>query len=226
MDKPLGPRLPDKRNEAYESIFGRSSTMHHQNVQLQPNSHFNGHIQYHSNLERRPSHSPSFPPSQFPQQSSSQYSSSSTQQYHYPQQTYLHNQPPPSPSHSRTVTSAPNLAVIINPQSDGPPDPALVRSSLPSSHAYQAHVYPTALPPEQVTRYNQSDARPSPDRESYVQPRNGKAPDLPRLGLKIDRDDGNLGIDFASGSNGSGSDHGTDDGSSELPWARNDNTRL
>ena len=30
MDRPLGPRRPDKRNAAYESIFGRPSAQHHQ----------------------------------------------------------------------------------------------------------------------------------------------------------------------------------------------------
>ncbi|KAG1746612.1 CNH domain-containing protein [Suillus paluster] len=30
MDRPAGPRQPDKRNEAYESIFGRPSASHHQ----------------------------------------------------------------------------------------------------------------------------------------------------------------------------------------------------
>ncbi|KAI0664258.1 CNH domain-containing protein [Cubamyces menziesii] len=30
MDRPMGPRKPDKRNAAYESIFGRPSATHHQ----------------------------------------------------------------------------------------------------------------------------------------------------------------------------------------------------
>lgn len=30
MDRPMGPRRPDKRNAAYESIFGRPSATHHQ----------------------------------------------------------------------------------------------------------------------------------------------------------------------------------------------------
>lgn len=39
----------------------------------------------------------------------------------------------------------------------------------------------------------------------------------PRLGINLEPDDGRLGIDFA-GSSGNSSD----DGSSELPWARNE----
>lgn len=49
--------------------------------------------------------------------------------------------------------------------------------------------------------------------------------DPPRLGVRLDHDQGRLGLDFATPSTNS-SDHGTDDDSSELPWARNDHPGL
>src|SRR5271170_3700566 len=73
MDHQLGPRLPNKRNEAYESIFGRPVAAHHQTIAQaptfafsqtlapQPNGqpyHYPSH-QYQSTLDRRPSYSPS-----------------------------------------------------------------------------------------------------------------------------------------------------------------------
>ena len=43
------------------------------------------------------------------------------------------------------------------------------------------------------------------------------------LSLTLEQDDNRLGIDFTT-TNGAGSDQGTDDGSSELPWARKDDS--
>ena len=71
-------------------------------------------------------------------------------------------------------------------------------------------------------RYSNSSG-PPPDRNSFSQYQNGKAPEPPRIGIRLEQDDGTLGIDFGGSSPGSGSDHGTD-GSSELPWARKDQT--
>ncbi|EJF59044.1 CNH-domain-containing protein [Dichomitus squalens LYAD-421 SS1] len=70
MDRPMGPRRPDKRNAAYESIFGRPSTQHHQLTpgppppaqfqqqfpQQQPSSQpYPYYPQYSSQLDRRTS---------------------------------------------------------------------------------------------------------------------------------------------------------------------------
>ena len=41
----------------------------------------------------------------------------------------------------------------------------------------------------------------------------------PKIGLGLERDDGNLGIDFGSGVNVPSSEFGTDESGSELPWA-------
>ena len=194
MDKPLGPRLPDKRHEAYESIFGRPSIIHHQ-----PNGYSHN---YNSTLERRPSY-----PSQ-------QLLTTSPQPYppSYPQSHPL--------AHTRSITGHPQYPAF---QPEEPPDVALdsqTRSTLTPAQAYQAQVYLNAPYADQGNRYQYS----SPDRNSFLPSRNGKLPEPPRLGIAIDQIDGSLGIDFAGGSNGSASDHGTDDGSSELPWARKDYT--
>lgn len=65
-----------------------------------------------------------------------------------------------------------------------------------------------------------------PERHSY--PQNGgtfRSHAVPRLGVTLEHDDGRLGVDFGS-NGGNNSDPGTDEGSSELPWTRNDNMGL
>ncbi|TFK26206.1 hypothetical protein FA15DRAFT_588828 [Coprinopsis marcescibilis] len=47
--------------------------------------------------------------------------------------------------------------------------------------------------------------------------------DAPRLGISLEHDEGRLGIDFGASGSGSNSDLATDDGESELPYARDDN---
>src|SRR6266576_2717315 len=70
MDRPLGPRQPDKRNTAYESIFGRPSVSHHTSGPSAP-----------QNYPPPPGYSPS------------QYPSTPNQQHYSPNSQDLSNSP-------------------------------------------------------------------------------------------------------------------------------------
>jgi hypothetical protein len=108
------------------------------------------------------------------------------------------------------------------PQPPEPPDRTLeplTRQGLTPAQAYQAQFYlnDTAA----GSTYTSSPAlaenpyhHPSGDPEAPRQ-------DLPKLNLTLEQDDSRLGLDFAT-TNGAGSDQGTDEDSSELPWARKD----
>ncbi|KIK61684.1 hypothetical protein GYMLUDRAFT_73193 [Collybiopsis luxurians FD-317 M1] len=206
MDKPMGPRQPpgpDKRNAAYESIFGRPSASHHHQTPSptmqapypstqQPNYYYAQQQPqyYQQNADRRTS---------FQQQSHYSPSFYTNSSYNIPPNAYQRYNPPPynnypaslaPPSVSaraRSIHSSTHSQGIIAPKPEEPPDPsleALTKSGLTPAQAYQAQVYrntmPNSLPP-------------------------------------VESDDGKLNIEFAGESNSS--DQGTDD-SSELPWAR------
>lgn len=206
----MGPRQPpgpDKRNEAYMSIFGRPSASHHHQTPLppaqyppqpQPNYYYQQQPQYyHQNVDRRtsfqqhhyspsPYTNPPLNPSNIPPNSYQRYTSS---QYHYAPSLA----PPSISAGARSIHSHTNGLGIIAPKPEEPPDPsleALTKSGLTPAQAYQAQVYrnttPSSLPP-------------------------------------VENDDGRLGIDFA-GEQSNSSDQSTDD-SSELPWAKNNPTR-
>ncbi|TFK39883.1 CNH domain-containing protein [Crucibulum laeve] len=203
--------------------------------------------QYQTNADRRTSYS-SFAPSVY---SSSPYQSPPPQgpasiyrQSHYPT-------PPPHPQHpppvsypqqlpgsygypaslappnatprARSIISNSNASGIIVPPPSEPSDgsrEALAHPGLTPAQAYQAQVYQNS--PAGI-QGDKSMYRASPDRSSHPQTQNGgpsRPHDAPRLGISLEHDDGRLGLDFA-GSSGNSSDHGTDEGSSELPWARN-----
>lgn len=102
-----------------------------------------------------------------------------------------------------------------------PPDAGLeefTRQGLTPAQAYQAQVYRNNPLDQQNGRIlpKQPAAPPEPPTQS----RHASVPlssDMPRLGLNIETDDGKLGIDF--GEANTVSDQGTEEGSSELPWA-------
>lgn len=210
MDKPMGPRqppAPDKRNAAYESIFGRPSASHHHQSPVptvqppyppQTNYYYQQQPQnYQQNaVDRRTSfqqyhHSPSL-------YTNPTYNSSNIPPNAYPRYTpssynYTPSLAPPSVSiRARSIHSSTNGPGIIAPKPEEPPDPsleALTKSGLTPAQAYQAQIY-----------------------------RNSTPSSLPA----VESDDGRLGIDFAAESNSS--DQSTDD-SSELPWARKESPR-
>lgn len=205
----MGPRQPppDKRNEAFESIFGRPTASHHHQTLPAPapypppqaTYYYQQQPQYyHQNADRRTSfqqhqyspahytnpalHNPSnIPPNAYQRYTPSSYG-------------YTPSLAPPSVSaQARSIHSNTNGLGIIAPKPEEPPDPsleALTKSGLTPAQAYQAQIY-----------------------------RNTTPSSLP----SVASDDGRLGLDFAAEQSNS-SDQGTDD-SSELPWARNNSTR-
>lgn len=222
MERPAGPRQPDKRNEAYESIFGRPSTTHHhtapnpyhaqpaQNAPYPPpvNQFSPPYNYYPPPIDRRTSHPSGIVPQPAPyypqhptysQSPASQLHLSVSSHYqhphHLPHRPYTLAAPTP---HARapSVLSAPITSATISPKPEDPPDAALealTRSGLTPAQAYQVQVYCADTPPQ-----NGTPPRP-PD-------------DVPRLGL-IDPDIGRLTIDFAI------DEQTTGDPDSELPWA-------
>lgn len=210
MERPAGPRQPDKRNEAYETIFGRPSATHHhaaaspyhaqpvQNAPYHPSvNQFSPQYSYPTTINRRTSHPSDIAPQPTQYFHNPSYSPQSQpylpvpQHYQHPQNFSLrpHTLSPPTP-HARapSVVSAPITSAIIPPKPEDPPDAALealTGSGLTPAQAYQAQVYRTDPPPQ-----NGTSSCPSND--------------VPRLDL-IDPDIGRLTIDFAT--------------DSELPWA-------
>ncbi|KAF9006045.1 hypothetical protein BDQ17DRAFT_327221 [Cyathus striatus] len=177
-------------------------------------------------------------PTQQPQGASSIYRQSpfpNHPQHHLSQSTYSQSHshsshpytpslaPPSLPSRTRSILSNSNSSGVIVPQPKEPPD--TIHPGLTPAQAYQAQVYQNnPPPPPDRTPYRTPTALS--DRNSYPQSQNGlsgRPHDPPRLGISLERDDGRLGIDFGANS-GSSSDQGTDEGSTELPWARHDRT--
>jgi hypothetical protein len=192
---------------------------------------------YQYQLDRRSSHA-SFAPSnhlQAPQQSlyrqsfgqtpspqPSQQQYSSYYQNPYGQPNSL--TPPNVHSRARSLVTA---AGVIAPRPDEPPDAsleALTRTGLTPAQAYQAQVYLNSPAGQQSGWTGQGDLPPAALRPASL-PNNGTSSqmttrsviDVPMLGINLDTDGGGLGLDFAAGSP---SDPDTDEGSSELPWAR------
>ncbi|KAF9240727.1 CNH domain-containing protein [Melanogaster broomeanus] len=220
MDRPAGPRQPDKRNEAYELIFGRAPATHHHHPVAQHYAHrLSSHNYYQQSIDRRTSHPSSFAPQQNyynpPQQPPYRQSfHSPTSQPHLPPSSHYQHQPqfphrphalaPPAP-HGRapSFVSGHHAAGIIAPRPEDPPDAgleALTRTGLTPAQAYQAQVYSNN--PRVSDPQNGGPSRPPED--------------VPRLEV-IDPDIGRLSIDF-------GTDDQTQDdsyeASSELPWAQ------
>jgi RHO1 GDP-GTP exchange protein 1/2 len=159
MDRPLGPRQPDKRNTAYESIFGRPSVSHHisgpsapQNYPpppgYSPGQHpYTSNQQHYSpsshDLPNSPySSHPYLPQSSNPRQSYYAPSPPQSQSWSYPNYSYLQpqyptTQPAPTPHTNNPLTQP------IYP--DDPPDPnldSLHHQGHPPTHAYQPQTHP------------------------------------------------------------------------------------
>jgi len=220
MDRPLGPRQPDKRHAAYEDIFGRPGASHH-TLQNYPQPGHPYPYPYHQQLQ----------PVQDKRTSYSSLSSyQAPRQSHYPQ--HPHHAPPSytlappnqHPGRPRSVMNNPHINGVILSRSDDPPNPSLeslTPSGLTPAQAYQAQIY-LDHPQADWNRY-QNVPGPS-NRSSFPHPHNGGPLDPPRLGVSLDHNDGRLGLDFAgavdTGGSGKSSPQDTDDGSSELPWVR------
>ena len=242
MDRPLGPRQPDKRTAAYESIFGRPGVSHHSSgpstpQNYQPPGYSPGQYPYPSNqqlyspssshdLHNSPYSSHAYLPQPSNNNRQSYYAPTPPQDqswsypnYSYVQPQYPHTQPANNP-----------LAQPIYP--DDPPDPgleSLYHQSLPPTHTYPAQPYPNVIthqqpewgphsPPHPQQQQPQPQAQqPAYEYDQGIHYQNGSPshshPNIPHLGLNIDVDNGRLGIDFAEESSPSD----TDD--SELPWA-------
>ncbi|KAI6149870.1 CNH-domain-containing protein [Pisolithus tinctorius] len=221
MDRPTGPRHPpDKRHEAYESIFGRPSTSHHLLPQQGQYYHPPHPSVYHQPgyqpADKRTSHAASIRSQQSyysqPRQSQ-QYQHPSYHHHHpqYPPQHPGHALVPPS-THGRapSVVSSPhNAAGIIAPRPDDPPDPgldALTRAGLTPAQAYRAQVNLTSNSTLPLT----------------MTPRNGaphgvSANDIPRIGVHLEEEIGRISLDFGSQDP---HDRSSNEAYSELPWAQ------
>ncbi|KAI6041904.1 CNH-domain-containing protein [Pisolithus marmoratus] len=213
MDRPLGPRHPpDKRNEAYESIFGRPSTSHQQAGQY-----------YHHPYQQQPAHGqPAYQPVNKRTSHSASIRSQQSYYNHLQQQPRPQQHPPyhhhpypahhalapPSTTHGRapSVVSSPhNAAGIIPPRPDDPPDPslnALTRAGLTPAQAYRAQV-------------NLNSHSPT------TAPHNGvpHGTDIPRIGVHLEEEIGHLNFDFGSQDNNP-HDRPSSEFYSELPWAQ------
>ncbi|KAI0091488.1 CNH domain-containing protein [Irpex rosettiformis] len=207
MERPLGPRAqPDKRNAAYESIFGRpSASHHHPSSQTSYDPYAQSPYQYpatnneqHSgSLGRRTSFTSTTAPS-ISHAPSPPVPSAYTQQYCPPQQqpyppgaptaNYARSstqslRPPSTTSRARSVGRS--TGVII-PLPEEPPDPkleSLTRAGLTPAQAYQAQVYAN---------------NPSYQNQTHPDDRQYLLAESPRIGLNIESEDGRLGLDFGN----------------------------
>jgi RHO1 GDP-GTP exchange protein 1/2 len=211
MDRPIGPRQPDKRHAAYEDIFGRPGASHHIPANIYPQPPPQPSYPYH---DKRTSHS-----SQLSYQNPQPYRQSQSQ---YPQHLSY-------PQHIPPYTLSPHLgrasSALSNPHI--PPNSSLeslTPSGLTPAQAYQQQIF-LDNPASHQSDWNRYRNSPGPSN------RNGASTHLvdpPRLGVSLDHNDGQLGLDFAgpigNGGSTNSSPQDTDDGSSELPWMRVETT--
>ncbi|KAH9072338.1 CNH-domain-containing protein [Lactarius deliciosus] len=241
MDRPLGPRQPDKRLTAYESIFGRPSVPQHhspgqssvQNYPPTPNYPQNQYPYPSTNPQHYPSTSTSFSPHPYLQQQPSSRQSfyappqPQNQSWAYPNYSYHQPQYPQS-----SLSPVPSNQVAYPQQPDDPADPnyeSFARQSVIPPQAYQAQAYhnsPVAQqhgpwgprPPPPPQQQQQQPQQPAYEYEHDFRYQNGAASpshtNIPHLGVNIDVDNGRLGLDFDDDES---SPSDTDD--SELPWA-------
>jgi hypothetical protein len=210
MDRPLGPRQPDKRVTAYESIFGRPSVSHQSSPQSyspSPSYPQNPYPYPSASPQHYPSPSTSYSPSSYqrsPRQSIYGPPPPQNQAWPYPNYTYHQPQYPQS-----TLSPVPNTHLAYP---DDSADPNFV--------AYQAQAYHNSAAAQQGPQGPWGPRPPPPPQQQqqpayeYEQYQNGAASrSIPHLGVNIDVDSGRLGLDFDDESSPSD----TDD--SELPWA-------
>lgn len=159
MDRPLGPRQPDKRTTAYESIFGRPSVSHHTSGPSAPQNHppppgySPGQYSYPSNqqhyspgsqdLHNSPYSSHAYlPQTSNPRQSYYAPSPPQNQTWSHSNYAYLQPQYPPtqpaSPPHPNNTLTQP----IYSLPPDDPPDPYLEYQAHAPTHAHQPQTYP------------------------------------------------------------------------------------
>ncbi|KAM6497062.1 CNH domain containing protein [Amanita muscaria] len=198
--------LPDRNS--FGSTYAQSAYNH----PTHPSPHHHGHPNPYT--QPYPPHMP-----QYPQQPPlGAYPLS-----HHPSTQSLY---PPASVHSRerSIASSAQSPGIITSQPPEPLDRTLepfMQQGLTPAQAYQAQFYSNDNPGSQPGRYN----TPSPHVTSSQRGTNDARPDVPRLSLSLDDEDSRLDIDFGgTGPNGNGSDQGTDEDSSELPWARKDDS--
>ncbi|KAH9951057.1 CNH-domain-containing protein [Amylocystis lapponica] len=250
MDRPLGPRQPDKRHAAYESIFGRPTVPHHQPHAppgyypeppqfVPPNAQQYPYYpqQYGAELDRRTSSASRAPSINYPQQ---QLGPSAFRQSYYPPPAPQHPQPPPQgyppfvqPNYAQSSSLAPPSVIsrarsigsspgVIAPQPEEPPDAGLEALTRAGLTPAQAYQAQVYLSSPMGPRARTHKAS-SGDFRSLPPSAPlsvSSSADLPRLGMNLDADDGRLGLDFTAGSS-TPSDPGTgEDSASELPWAR------
>ncbi|KAJ3507393.1 hypothetical protein NLJ89_g6330 [Agrocybe chaxingu] len=239
MDRPMGPRQPppDKRHAAYESIFGRPTATHQQQQPFPPNNYpqylppgpsYQYPQQFHANTERRTSYgtlpNSGYAPNLYPTPPSQGLPPNMRQSYY----------PPPQPSYNPHTSYPPYVPSYQGysdyyggqPINDQQPNGGYDASRYPGltpAQAYQAQVYGGSNPHSQPAGPRDYPPRVSPV-PSDRPPKHNGAPsqlqDPPRLGISLEHDDGRLGIDFVS--NSTSSDLGTDESSSELPWAQSE----
>src|SRR5712675_2066101 len=163
MDRPLGPRQPDKRLTAYESIFGRPGVSHHispgqsspQNYSPLPTSYsqnqypYPGNQQLYSPTSVDSHNSPYSSHLYLPQQPNTRQSfygpspSPQNQSWSYPTYPYLQSPYPHQSPLTPVANPSPNQAVYSS-LPDDPSDPnldSLNRQPIPPTHAYQAQAY-------------------------------------------------------------------------------------
>ncbi|KAI0315023.1 CNH domain-containing protein [Amylostereum chailletii] len=233
MDRPIGPRDPDKRHTAYESIFGRPITQHQQSTPPppapvlsypQPYSQYPypNHQYQQSNLDRQNSYTSYASSSQQFVQPAPQVNHRTSyyhspqpqpqptwnQSYPYRQQTYAQSQHLPQ-SYATSVVSNHYAQGVLAEEPPNLSQDVYPPNGLTPAQAYQAQVYRSS-PVGQKNAWASHQQQPQPP-----QPPPYLDNDLPQVGLNIDADNGRLGLDFSEGSSPSD----TDDGS-ELPWAR------
>ncbi|TCD65806.1 RHO1 GDP-GTP exchange protein 2 [Steccherinum ochraceum] len=241
MERPMGPRQPDKRNAAYESIFGRPSASHHipgqpypqPPPQASPFYQGNGQHssqQYGAQLDRRtsyasvrtnstnPHYTPSLPPvpgpgpyRQPPFPTNPPSQHSHISHAHHSSKPSASLTPPSVMSRARSIGHAPGT---IRPAPEEPPDPgleALQRAGLTPAQALQAQYHSS-----QPNGKTSNQVRAVQQQNNYERRSLPVQGELPRLGVNIDANGGRLDIDFSESSEAGF--EGTDDGSTELPW--------
>ena len=253
MDRPLGPRQPDKRNAAYESIFGRPSVSHHISGPSTPQNYpqapgfspsqypYPSNQQHYSPTSHDLSNSPYsshayLPQTSNPRQSYYAPSPPQNQSWSYPNYSYLqHPYPPTQPAPPPIVNNALTQPIYSLPPDD-PPDPSL--ESLHQVHtppqAYQPRTYPNnTIAHQQVEWGPHSPPHPPQQQPQAQQAAYDYDPDF-HYNVSPSRSHPNiphlgLNIDADNGRLGidfaeESSPSDTDD--SELPWAHRSSSYL
>ncbi|KAI0738597.1 CNH-domain-containing protein [Daedaleopsis nitida] len=140
MDRPMGPRRPDKRGAAYESIFGRPSATHHN--QLHPQGQFSPSPVPGPYPQQPPQQPAGQPYPYYSQYASSQLDRRTSQSSYRPPSVYQQQQASPSLRQSYYPSNNPS-----QPYSPAPP-----AGYQPQQYPRQ-HVYAGSLaPPSVVSR--------------------------------------------------------------------------